>query len=174
MIDFTRPAEHFTRGFEFWECPQDPAYTVGETVTFTVEPDTESNPNDYDTYDAERIEAWLRQDWRYVTLAVTVLGGLFGERSVGHASIGSVESDSSAEHYAELLESLYADAMYGGTDEHGRPLCGPNLDTHRPEWTVGMLIIDDEDVESLARERRSVGLPPPVCATCDRTYPLTD
>jgi hypothetical protein len=174
VIDFKGAARHFTRGFQGWECPQDPAYTVGETVVCHVQDDTETTPTECDTYTPERVAAWWSKEWRYVTVHVDILGGLFGDRMIGHADVGSVESDSGVEHFAELLESLYVEAMSGGTDDFGRPLCGPNLDTHSPEWVVGMAVIHEEDVALAASDRAMLGLSAPVCASCSRPFVPTD
>lgn len=70
----------------------------GFTVTLIMEPDRDTDPREFDCYSDADVDAWQRDDWRYVLLSAHVewdgieIGqGLIG--GVEHGSLSEVECD---------------------------------------------------------------------------------
>jgi len=80
----------------------------GTDYTATIHHDTESNPHDSDCYTPEQIEAWKRDDWGFVGVAITATRG--GVLLGSFASLWGIESDSSPEYFLEVANDLLAES----------------------------------------------------------------
>lgn len=140
--------------------------TDTETILARVTADTESRPSDYqdDVYPAARVRDWEVGNWRFVTMTVRVFNrselhpwnmwddGQLSDVDVKEASVSAVDSDSTGDYYATLISDLYTEAT-------------SPAQSHRHTPVAGMMYVDDEDLDSVARARGKVE-----CERCDMVY----
>jgi hypothetical protein len=100
---FLYAAEKISRGY----APSILAHE-GYTVSISFLDDTDSSPHEADCYSEADKAAWGNNEWRYLTLFLRLRDSR--GRTVGDASVSGVESYASVGHFADSLESLYAEA----------------------------------------------------------------